>query len=535
MSGLILPGGKGAGAPPPDVGDKSTQGGSGLVLPASAGRKKEVAPAAAPVQSAAAPEGEGAGAPAGQQGGPRTGRRLSADDLLFPPQGAQVQCPNCGTPYAVPVFSIIDLGANPELKQPLLGGQINTAVCTNCGAGGQISAPLMVHIPEKQWLGVMVPAEARMNEVQRQKVIGELTQALMRKLPQEERKGYMLQPKLFQDWTRFTEQLWEFEGVTAEMLRRQRAQTDLMQSLLTLADDRKALEIAIARSGDLIDRQFFVLFDRLMMMLGAQGPEAEAEAEGERFRLLRVALLEMTPAGRDVAAQQERIGNFVKQIQPGTTHAKLIAMLVGLWQEPEGRDMGAAVVTSVPMLFDYQFLLELSSRLEQSTDDEEKKALGEIRELVVIVQEQIQESRQQGVQQAQEALAQILQAPNLEEALRQNAESIDELFLSLLVANIQQAQKNNSTGAMRRLQAVYDATMEMLQEGLPPELQLINRLLGVATDKAALSAMLEENRQALTPAFVEAMRSMETEMRQSGRAELADRVKSVRGQVSLKM
>ena len=103
------------------------------------------------------------------------------------------------------------------------------------------------------------------------------------------------------------------------------------------------------------------------------------------------------------------------------------------------------------------------------------------------------------------------------------------------MANIQQAQKNNSKGAVRRLQAVYDATMEMLQEGLPPELQLINRLLGVATDKAALSAMMDENRSALTPAFVEAMRAMEAEMRQSGRNELADRVKQVRGQVALKM
>lgn len=530
MSGLILPGGTGAGAPPPDDANKNTQGGSGLVLPSSAGRKKEAAPAAA-AQAVAAPERAEAGAATAQQGAPRTGRRLSADDLLFPPQGAQVQCPNCGTPYVVPVFSIIDLGANPELKQPLLGGQINMAVCTACGAGGQISAPLMVHIPEKQWLGVMIPAETRMNEIQRQKVIGEMTQALMRKLPQEERKGYMLQPKQFQDWTRFTEQLWEFEGVTAEVLRRQRAQTELMQSLLNLADDRKALEIAIGRSANLIDRQFFALFDRLMLMLNAQGQEAE----GERFMLLREALLEMTPAGKEVAAQQERITNFIKQIQPGTTHAELITMLLRVWQEPDGRDIGAAVIMGMPTLFDYQFLLELSSRLEQATTDDEKKALGAIRELVLTVQEQMQESRQQGAQQAQEVLVQILQAPNLEEALRENAENIDEMFLSLLVANIQQAQKNNSKGAMRRLQAVYDATMEMLQEGLPPELQLINRLLGVATDKAALSAMLEENRQALTPAFVEAMRAMEVEMRQTGRGELADRVKSVRGQVALKM
>jgi hypothetical protein len=526
MSGLILPGGKGKGAPPPDDASKTT-GGSGLILPPGAGRKK-------PADSAPAESAPAGAAPAAQAQAPApagAGRRISADDLLFPPQGAQVQCPNCGTPYVVPVFSIIDLGANPELKQPLLGGQINTAVCQACGAGGAVSAPLMVHVPEKQWLGVVIPAEARMNEVQQQKIIGEMTQALMRKLPQEQRKGYLLQPKQYHDWQRFTEQLWEFEGVTAEMIRRQRAQTELMQSLLSLADDRKALEMAIGRTGDLIDRQFFVLFDRLMMMLNAQGQEAE----GERFMQLREALLELTPAGKEVAAQQERIGNFLKRIEPGTTHGDLVSMLVDLWQEPDGRDVGAAVMMGVPALFDYEFLLEVSARLEKEPEEGEKKALEEMREIVMMMQQQMQESRQQGMQQAQEVLAQVLQAEDLNAALRQNAEFIDEMFLSLLVANIQQAQKNNSKGAVRRLQAVYDATMELLQEGLPPELQLINRLLGVATDKPALNAMLEENRPALTPDFVEAMRSMEAEMRATGRPELADRVKQVRAQVALKM
>jgi hypothetical protein len=86
---------------------------------------------------------------------------------------------------------------------------------------------------------------AGIDDIQRQKMIGDLTQALMRKLPQEQRRGYMLQPKQYMDWNRFNEQLWEFEGVTAEMLRRQRAQTELMQSLLGLADDPKALDLAL--------------------------------------------------------------------------------------------------------------------------------------------------------------------------------------------------------------------------------------------------------------------------------------------------
>lgn len=54
----------------------------------------------------------------------------------------------------------------------------------------------------------------------------------MRKLITEARKGYMLQPKQFMDWQRFMEQMWEFEGVTAEMLRRTQPERTITASSL---------------------------------------------------------------------------------------------------------------------------------------------------------------------------------------------------------------------------------------------------------------------------------------------------------------
>jgi hypothetical protein len=530
MSGILLPG---QGSKP--QGEEQSQG---LILPSSAARKREE-PAPAPgagEQSPGQPEGE-AGAPEQQAatgGAPRRGRRqASAADFLFPPQGAQVQCPNCGTPFVVPIFSIVDLGANPELKQPLLGGQINAALCPSCGAGGPLAAPLMVHIPEKQFLGVLIPSEARVSEAQRQKLIGDLTQALMRKLPQEQRKGYMLQPRQYMDWQRFNEQLWEFEGVTAEMLRRQRTQTDLLYSLINLADDRKALEVAIARAGDLIDRQFFSLLDRMMVLVSSQGQREEAD----RFVALREALLELTPAGKEVAAQQERIRSVLMAIKPETTREQLLQQMVELYAEPDGRELVGAVVMGLPSLFDYQFLMALSQRLDTSTEEAEKANLEQLREMVLTVQEQLQANRQAAAQQAQQLLQDVLSAEDTEAALRANLDLVDELFLGVLASSIQQAERNNSTGAARRLRQVYDIALGLLQEGLPPDMQLMNRLLVVsdAGSKQELNALLEENRAMLTPDFVESLRRVEAEMRETGRTDLADRVKSIRGQVALKM
>jgi hypothetical protein len=514
MSGIILPGRQ----PKPD----SQEGGSGLILPSSASRKREEPKPAAPAEPSEP------GAPAGAA---RRGRPLSAEDLLFPPSGAQVQCPQCGTPYVVPVFSIIDTGANPELMQALLGGQINVGVCPNCGATGALSAPLLVHVPDKQFLGVVIPNEARVSDMQRQKMIGDLTQTLMRKLPQDARKGYMLQPREFLDWNRLIEQLWEFNGVTAEMLRRQRAQTDLLQSLLMLADDRPALEIAIGRSGDLIDQSFFSLLDRLMMMTAAQGPDDMAE----RFGMLRDALLEMTPAGKEVAAQQDRILAVLQTIKPETTREELLQILLDVRDQPDGLAISHAVLAGLPTLFDYAFLMALAARLDASTDEEERGALVDIRETVLAVQDRMQQSRQAAMQQTQQLLQEVLSAEDAEATLRANVDILDELFLSLLANSIDNAERNNSKGAARRLKSIYDLSLKILQEGLPPDMQFMNELLTAYESKADLTRLIQDNHDRLTPDFVEMLRRVESESRDMGRSELADRIKSIRSQISLAM
>jgi hypothetical protein len=132
----------------------------------------------------------------------------------------------------------------------------------------------------------------------------------------------------------------------------------------------------------------------------------------------------------------------------------------------------------------------------------------------------------------QQVLQEVLQAPDLEEALRQYAEYIDETFLSVLAANIQAAQRNKATAAARRLQQVYDKAMALVQESLPPEMQLINQLLN-APDKAALTKLLQENRPKLNKEFISSLKVLETDMRDAGRDEVADRLKSLRAQISL--
>jgi hypothetical protein len=189
-------------------------------------------------------------------------------------------------------------------------------------------------------------------------------------------------------------------------------------------------------------------------------------------------------------------------------------------------------VLSVTPLLDYQFLMALTERLEATTDETERQRLEELRQLITAVQQQQAQAQQAVVQQVQQVLQEVLQAPDLEEALRQYAEYIDETFLSVLAANIQAAQRNKATAAARRLQQVYDKAMALVQESLPPEMQLINQLLN-APDKAALTKLLQENRPKLNKEFISSLKVLETDMRDAGRDEVADRLKSLRAQISL--
>jgi len=485
-----------------------------------------------PVETPATSESPSPATPAAQGAGPqaRQGRRGQQPEFAFPPRGAQVRCPSCGATYAVPIFTIIDLGANPELRGALLGGQVNVAVCQSCGAGGPLNMPLMVHDPEHQFLGVYMPMNGRGGELERQKAIGDLTQMLMRRVPTEARKGYMLQPKQFIEWDQLLEQLWGFEGVTPEMLRKQRDQSALLQRLLTVANDPSALDILIGRSANLIDRDFFALLDQLLMMSRGQG-------EGmEPLRALRDSLLDKTDAGKQVKAQQEKARALMGRLQASKSREEVLDIIVEAWAEEDGQQMAGTLAIATGIATDYQFLMLLSQRIDAATDVEERSELMELRSFLLEVQEQVQEQQKHAqaemAEEAQAVLQEVLQATDTAAALREHSEQVDEVFLALLAANIQAAERSGASAATRRLTQIYQQALTIAQDKLPPDMRLLNQML-MAPDDAAARQLLRENRELLTAEFVENMKALEQNMREGGRTDLADRMKSLRGQIAL--
>lgn len=461
-------------------------------------------------------------APAPEQ----SGRQSS--QFRFPPSGAQIQCPSCGTAFVTPVFSIVDLGANPELRQALLGGQINMASCPNCGAGGALSAPLMVHDPENKFLGVLIPAQSQLNDVQTQQVIGEMTKALMNQLPTEERRGYLLQPQQFFDWDSFLEKLWGFEGVTPEELRQQREQAELVSRLVRLAGDEEAMRLVLERKQDLIDANFFALLGQVMQAYAAQGEDEKLDS----LRQLRQHLMDTTEAGAEVKQFEGRVQEAAGKLRPDMSREEFLALITDYWQQgEEGETIASALLSMARPLADYQFLMLLAQRIEQA-GAEEAEQLTELRDLVVEMNDQQGRSQQAMLQQVQAILQEVLQSSDTEATLREHADQIDELFLNVLAANIQQAEERKANAAVRRLRKVYEQAVSIVEEQMPEDVRLLNRLLS-ASDKATVRQLLQENRNLLDQEFVAALSALDERFRNEGNTEMADRIKSLRGQIAL--
>jgi len=136
------------------------------------------------------------------------------------------------------------------------------------------------------------------------------------------------------------------------------------------------------------------------------------------------------------------------------------------------------------------------------------------------------------MQQYSALLGEILSANNIEQAVAERAPYIDQNFLSVVSANLQEAEKRNATAAARRLQEVWDAAVAMINQASPPEVQLVNQLL-MAEYPAETRKLLSESRDLVTVDFIEALSELAEQMEAEGAPDMATRLRQIRSQAQL--
>ena len=142
--------------------------------------------------------------------------------------------------------------------------------------------------------------------------------------------------------------------------------------------------------------------------------------------------------------------------------------------------------------------------------------------------------QQATLQQYTQILGDILASDDIQRAVMERAQYIDQTFISIVGANLEDAKKRGAGAAVRRLQEVWDAAIELLNISAGPEVELLNELLS-AEYPAGTRKILSENREIITPDFIDALEELIDQVSSEGADEVAQRLRQIRSQAQLMM
>ncbi len=437
-------------------------------------------------------------------------------------QMVPVTCPNCQYRFQAPVLTIIDTARSPQAKALFLSGQLNFAACPQCGHAGMLSVPLVYHDPRRELLFTFIPAGLGTSDLEQQKIVGDLTNRLISSLPTEQRKGYLFRPRSFLGLEAMVQAILEADGISSEMLEAQRARASLLAMLLRTPGD-EARQALVLENDAKIDLPFLQLLETDLDLAEAAGQEDALQELLE----LREQLLQWSTQGKELALQEEAI----RSLGPEVSREGLLEKVV----EAALADQQAKVETMVAVArpaIDYVFYQGLSERIETAENAgnrEESGKLKALRETILNLTEEIDAELRQATDEAEQFLNEVLASDDPQAALRADADRVDDLFLNVLRASLEAAERSGALEKTERLRRLNDLILDMLQEGQPPQVRLINRLMAAPFPEGTL-ALLQEHQQELDQRLLEIMAAIGKDLTNQGRPDIAQRLAEIRDQ-----
>lgn len=441
----------------------------------------------------------------------------------------QMTCPNCGAVYVTEIDQVIDVGRQPQLKELLLSGRLNLAVCPNCGAGGRVATPMLYHDPAHDLFMVFVPPELNLDQIRREELIGRLAQQVIGRLPMEQRRGYLLQPQSMLTLQSFMERVWETEGVTPEMLAQQQRQVDLLRNLAGAAPDVQ--DYLLKENRRLIDETFFAILRAQIDAL------SQSDRNGQLINLLNLQakLMTETEIGRSIEKRQMAIHAFNRdaQKQGGLTPQLLLSHIMANQDDDTVVNtlavMGNAALT-------YEFFALMTGEIEklEKRDPAAAARLTQVREQLLALQQEMQQATQQALLGARATLDAILAADDTEAATLEHMAQIDDAFMHVLEARLAHAEQSGRRDELARLLRIQDVLISQAQGTAPPEVELLSRLVS-APDAAERRRMLDEQPDLITPELMQVVEMLRDQARSAGQTDLVERLGEVQADLRARL
>jgi len=434
------------------------------------------------------------------------------------PQVIQLSCPNCRTPMRAQVFTLVDVAMQPELKNYLLAGQLNMAVCPSCGTPAMIAAPLIYHDPAKQLFLVHFPQQLNARPEEQERFIGDATSMLMRVLPPETPKGYLLAPKRFLTLNSLVDTILEGDGISREVIEAQRKRVTLISQLAEAFEQGdEQLAAAVAQHKAALDYDFFAT----ITAFAEASMQGGRDDSGQMLMMLREKLIELS--GFDASSLEQEQDFELEEID----EAELDEAVARLIDAPDS-ELEQTIAELRPAI-DYGFFDALTQQIdaaEQAGDTAAAERLTGRRARILELVEQMDKQAQELFEAGAAVLTKIAQADDTLEALRANREEIDEAFFLVLQANMVAAERAGNQAAVDRLAEIERLAGEVVEEALSPEDRFINQLLAAEKPQEA-TKLLRQNPAIITSAFVKRLNELADQMEGDGRKPMGERLRQL--------
>ncbi len=428
-------------------------------------------------------------------------------------QAIQLTCPSCRAPLRASVVTIVDAAQHPELKARLIAGQLNLAMCPSCGMAIMISAPLFYHDAAKQLALVHIPQQLNARQDEQERFIGDATSLIMRTLPPNAPRGYLLAPRRFLTLNSLIDAILEADGVSRETIEAQRQRIDLIGRLAEAAErGDDALAALVDQHRDEINDEFFATIDAFIGASRQIGRDDSAQV----LLTLRRRLAELVGFTGE--------GDALPGDTPDIATAEAVDRLIAA----SDSELEAMIAELRPVI-DYSFFEEWTARIdqaEQAGDRVTAERLTARRSVILSTVERMDREAQELFDAGANLLRKALDTADSERVLREHSDQINEAFMLVLQSNLAAAERSGQVHLAERLRAIEHLATRIVEESLSPEDRFISQLLQAETPQDA-TKLLRQNPTMITPAFVKHLNELADQMDQNGRKPAGDRLRQL--------
>jgi hypothetical protein len=335
----------------------------------------------------------------------------------------------------------------------------------------------------------------------------------------------MFNPKRALTMKGLIEQILEADGITKEMLEDQQKRVMLVQKFLEAKSEEDLIKMIQENDAE-INMTTFQTLSLMAQRLVQQGQQQVVA----HLAAVQQVLLENSSFGKELeaqnAAQEDKIREVAADIEALGEDPQRADFLNLVLSYMDDEDKLSALVGLVRPAFDAEFFNMLTTHIGKAPAAEREK-LEELRTALSELTQAIDQQSRALVQQKAQFLQILLGSPEYQQLLAENADQIDDNFMAVLTANIQEAEKRGEVQVSAKLKQIYQASVTILQSQMSPELQFLNVLLS-APDDATMQALVKEQAGNFDGELLETLDAVEQMFASQGQEAALTRLSQIR-------